>query len=129
MPWTMGAFAVATLSMVGVPPTVGFLSKWYILLGALETEQMVAVAVLVISTLLNAAYFLPIVYCAFFGMPPAYGDGTDQGGGPAGHDATHGEAPFPIVLALTVTAAGTVLLFFWPDLQLTLAQQVGEAAR
>ena len=39
MPWTMGAFAVATLSMVGVPPTVGFLSKWYILLGALETEQ------------------------------------------------------------------------------------------
>ncbi len=129
MPWTMGAFAVASLSMVGVPPMAGFLSKWYMLLGALETEQMVAVAVLVISTLLNAAYFLPIVYYAFFRMPPAHGGGTDHDGDSAGRDAPHGEAPFPIVLAVTVTAAGTVLLFFWPDVPLTLAQLVGEAAR
>jgi len=67
MPWTMAAFAVASLSMIGVPPTVGFLSKWYLLSGALETGQGVAVAVIVISTLLNAGYFLPIVYRAFSG--------------------------------------------------------------
>ncbi len=129
MPWTMGAFAVASLSMIGVPPTAGFLSKWYMLTGALETQQMVAVVVLVVSTLLNAAYFLPIVYRAFFRVSPAHGGGQDHGEHRDGHDAPHGEAPFPIVLALTVTAAGTVLLFFWPDVPLALALQLGEAAR
>jgi multicomponent Na+:H+ antiporter subunit D len=124
MPWTMGAFAVASLSLIGVPPTVGFLSKWYMLLGALETGKLVAVAVLVASTLLNAAYFLPIVYRAFFREPPA-------GGGDAAHgnaDTGHGEAPFPIVLALTITAAGAVLLFLWPDVPLALATRLAEAA-
>jgi multicomponent Na+:H+ antiporter subunit D len=122
MPWTMGAFAVASLSLIGVPPTVGFLSKWYMLLGALETGTMLAVAVLVASTLLNAAYFLPIVYRAFFREPPAIGNGAARGS--AGAD--HGEAPFPIVLALTITAAGTVLLFVWPDVPLALATRLGE---
>ena len=123
MPWTMGAFAIASLSLIGVPPTAGFLSKWYMLIGALETGQLVAVVVLVISTMLNAAYFLPIVYRAFFRVAPAPAEGDAHG-----HD-DHGEAPFPIVLALGVTAAGTVALFFWPEVPLTLALVLGEAAR
>ncbi len=65
MPWTMGAFAVGSLSMIGVPPTVGFLGKWFMLLAAVGTGQWFAVGVIVISTLLNAGYFLPIVYRAF----------------------------------------------------------------
>jgi multicomponent Na+:H+ antiporter subunit D len=115
MPWTMGAFAVGALSMIGVPPTFGFVSKWYILLGALDSQQMVFVAVIVASTLLNAAYFLPIVYAAFF-------RGSRAVGAAAADD--HGEAPLPIVLALVISAAGTVLLFFFPAPALELAHQI-----
>ena len=115
MPWTMGAFAIGAVSMIGVPPTFGFVSKWYILMGAFEAEQMFAVVVIVVSTLLNAAYFLPIVYAAFFRAPAEKSD-------PGGHEAEHGEAPGLIVLALVFTAVGTVLLFFFPGLALELAR-------
>lgn len=111
MPWTMGAFTIGTLSMIGLPPTAGFISKWYLLHGAWTAESKFAIAVLVLSTLLNAGYFLPIVYRAFFRKPPEH---TDDGHG--GHHSDHGEAPLPIVIALTGTALGTLLMFFQPDL-------------
>jgi multicomponent Na+:H+ antiporter subunit D len=111
MPWTMGAFAIGALAMIGVPPTAGFLGKWFILAGAMQTANWVAVAVIILSTLLNAAYFLPIVFRAFFRAP------ADQG-----HEHKSGEAPWPIVAALTVTAAGTVLMFFSPGIPYALAQ-------
>ncbi|MDP6563845.1 MAG: monovalent cation/H+ antiporter subunit D family protein [Alphaproteobacteria bacterium] len=116
MPWTMGAFAVGALSMIGVPPAAGFLSKWYMLLGALQVEQFFAVAVIVVSTLLNAAYFLPIVHAAFL-KPEASGGQEPTGPG-------HGEAPLPIVLALVTTAAGTLLLFLFPGPALELANML-----
>jgi multicomponent Na+:H+ antiporter subunit D len=112
MPWTMGAFAVGALSMIGVPPTAGFLGKWFMLTGAMETGQWLAVAVIVLSTVLNAAYFLPIVVAAFFRDPD--GDGAHE----------HGEAPWPIVLALTATAIGTVVLFCIPDVPLALSKMM-----
>ncbi len=115
MPWTMGAFAVGALSMIGVPPTAGFISKWYMLMGALNSEQMFAVAVIVLSTLLNAGYFLPIVYAAFF-RP------EDAPAGNPGHE--HGEAPLAIVIALVTTATLTVALFWLPDVALGLAGQL-----
>ncbi|MBA4176670.1 MAG: cation:proton antiporter [Leptothrix sp. (in: Bacteria)] len=114
MPWTMGAFAIAALSMIGLPPAVGFVSKWYMLSGAMAAQHWPAVAVIVVSTLLNAGYFLPIVYRAFFVAPPKHGHGNDH---------SHGEAPLPMVLALCATAAATVLLFFLPDVPLALARQ------
>ncbi len=110
MPFTMAAFAIGALSMIGLPPTAGFVSKWYILSGALETQQMFAVGVIVLSTLLNAAYFLPIVYSAFF-KPE-----KEKPSHP------HGEAPMAVVIALSLTALGTVLLFFFPDVPLGLAK-------
>ncbi|HSN80696.1 MAG TPA: proton-conducting transporter membrane subunit [Rhodoferax sp.] len=113
MPWTMGAFSIAALSMIGLPPAAGFISKWYMLSGAMASEHWLAVTVIVLSTLLNAGYFLPIVYRAFFVAPLA---------DPHGHP--HGEAPLPMVIALTATAAGTVLLFFFPDVPLALARQM-----
>jgi len=113
MPWTMGAFAIGALSMIGLPPAAGFVSKWYMLSGAMASEQWLAVGVIALSTLLNAGYFLPIIYRAFF-IAPAH----DQ------HDHPHGEAPLPMVIALTATAAGTVLLFFLPDVPLALAKQM-----
>ncbi|MDX1374870.1 MAG: monovalent cation/H+ antiporter subunit D family protein [Burkholderiales bacterium] len=109
MPWTMGAFTVGALSLIGIPPCIGFVSKWYMLQGVFAAELYMVAAVLLASTLLNAAYFLPIVYAAFFRAPSG---------------APHGEAPLPIVIALTLTAAGTVALFFAPELPLALAQAV-----
>ena len=114
MPWTMTAFTIGAVSMIGLPPSAGFISKWYILMGAMETEHIFAIIVLITSTLLNAGYFLPVVYRAFFRAPPA--------------DASHGEAPLPIVIALAITAGGTVVLFFIPDLPLALAETLAQAA-
>jgi multicomponent Na+:H+ antiporter subunit D len=114
MPWTMGAFAIGALSMIGLPPTAGFLSKWYLLLGAWESGAMLALAVVVASTLLNAAYFVPVIHAAFFKPLPAGA-------------AAHGEAPWPVVVALVATAVGTLAMFFAPEVPLALARAVGEA--
>src|SRR6185369_15324266 len=69
MPFTFGAFGIASLSMIGAPPVGGFISKLYLLVGALDAHSIGIVVVLITSTLLNAAYFVPIVYRGFFGTP------------------------------------------------------------
>ena len=69
MPWTMGAFTVAALSFIGMPLFAGFITKWYLSLGALESGSWWFLIVMVASSMLNAAYFLPIVYLAFFKAP------------------------------------------------------------
>jgi multicomponent Na+:H+ antiporter subunit D len=103
MPWTMTAFAIGTFSIIGLPPTGGFVSKWYILLGTLQAQQPVMAAVLIISTLLSAAYLLPVIYTAFFQAPETSGM------------PTHGEAPLPILLALVASVALTFLMFFFSE--------------
>lgn len=110
MPITMIAFAVGAFSMIGVPPTAGFLGKWFMLSGAVSTEQWFAVGVIVLSTLLNTAYFLPIIYRAFFVAPEVRGD--------------HGEAPLPILIAISATAIGTILLFLFPGVAYDLTKQM-----
>ncbi len=65
-PLPMVAFTVGALSMVGVPPLSGFASKWYLGIGALEEGQPVFLAVLLVSSVLNALYYLPVVVAAFF---------------------------------------------------------------
>ena len=125
MPWTMAAFALGALSMIGLPPTAGFISKWYILQGALQSGQTIAIGVIIVSTLLNAGYFLPIIYAAFF-RDPAGPERRAVGAQatPTDGDAAHGEAPLAIVLALMVSAIGTVFLFFFPGPLLELARQL-----
>lgn len=113
MPWTMAAFAIGALSMIGLPPAAGFVSKWYMLSGAVEGAHWVAVAVIIGSTLLNAGYFLPIVHRAFF---------RPLGAEDLAHP--HGEAPLAMVIALTLTAAGSVALFLAPEVPLALAQKM-----
>ena len=87
--------------MIGVPPTGGFISKWYILGGAIQDDNYLALATLVASTLLNAAYFLPFIFAAFLykeDVKPA---------------KEHGEAPWPMVVALTFTALLTFAFFIF----------------
>lgn len=71
MPWTMGAFTIGALGMIGLPPMAGFISKWYLALGGLEHGSAWVLVVLLASTLLNAAYFLPVLYRAWFVTPAA----------------------------------------------------------
>lgn len=66
MPWTMGAFTVAAFGMIGVPPLAGFISKWYLGIGALQSGHVGMLVVLLLSSVLNAGYFLPIIYRAWF---------------------------------------------------------------
>lgn len=66
MPWTMTAFTLGALGMIGVPPMAGFVTKWYLAMGAWEASQPWVIGVLVASSLLNSAYFLPILYAAWF---------------------------------------------------------------
>lgn len=100
MPLTMAAFTIGALSMIGMPPLAGFVSKWYLIQGTFEAHQVIVVAVILISSLLNAGYFLPIVHAAFFRKAPP------------GESEKHGEAPPFMLVPLTVTAAGVLILFF-----------------
>ncbi len=113
MPWTMAAFTIGALSMIGVPPTGGFVSKWFILAGAFQSDNYIAIFTIILSTALNAAYFLPIVFAAWFS--------SEDSGAKA-----HGEAPLPIVLALCTTALATLGFFFFNQPVLELESQLVE---
>ncbi len=115
MPWTMGAFAIGALAMIGLPPTAGFIGKWLMLSGAMQSGNWLALLVMIVSTILNAAYFLPIVFRAFFAEP--VGDG---------HEHSIGEAPWPILFAIAITATATVILFFMPNVPYALATRMIE---
>jgi len=69
MPLTMGSFSIAAIGMIGVPPLAGFISKWYLSLGAVESGHHWILGVLAVSSLLNAAYFLPILRTVWFDLP------------------------------------------------------------
>ncbi len=112
MPWTMAAFTVGALSLIGVPPLAGFTSKWWLAVGSIEAQQPMLLIVLLSSTLLNAAYFLPILYKAYFEAPAG------------GESAVWQEAPWTMVVPLLLTAAVTVMLGLYSEPFLTLAKQV-----
>ncbi len=104
MPITFAAFFIGTLSIIGLPPFGGMWSKWYLALGAVETTQLLLLAVLMISSLLNIIYLLPIPLRAFFSKP-------DNGE----HYTKIAEAPKPILLAMIITSTACIILFFYPN--------------
>ncbi len=110
MPVTMTAFLIGSLSIIGLPPTGGFISKWYLVLGTLEGDQMIMLFVLLTSSLLNAAYFMPVFYKAFFC--------TEE---EAMFEKKVGEAPLMCVVPLVITALISFVLFFAPQPFLNLA--------
>jgi len=66
MPVTMGTFAIGAMGIAGIPPLVGFISKWYLGLGSLEAHEIIFLFVLILNALLDIAYFFPIIYRSFF---------------------------------------------------------------
>jgi len=102
MPVTMGAFLIASISIAGLPPLAGMWGKWYLAVGALDSGYAMLVGVLMVSTLLNIAYLIPIPIRAFFG-------------GGAEPKKPLKEAPIPCLLAIITTATLCVILFFFPS--------------
>jgi multicomponent Na+:H+ antiporter subunit D len=111
MPWTMAAFAVASLSLVGIPPASGFVSKWYLALGSVQRGSVWLLGVLLVSSLLNAAYLGPVVFKAYFEEAPDLAP-----------DAVF-EVPW-MVIPLVLTALASLLLGVYPDPVLKLAGRV-----
>lgn len=101
MPLTMAAFVLSGLSVVGIPPTCGFFSKWYLVLGAIDSKQWLFVAVLLASSLLNAILFFRVIEKAYF-EPVRDEDATDQK--PAEID----EAPLSILIPLLIMTVGVL---------------------
>jgi multicomponent Na+:H+ antiporter subunit D len=105
MPLTMAAFTIGAFGMMGLPPTAGFISKLYLGMGGVQAGQHWIVAVLVASSVLNAAYFLPIIYRAWFEAPPPRTAAH-------AHDSTSGwlagEAPWLLLGPALFTAALSV---------------------
>ncbi|MBU1745232.1 MAG: monovalent cation/H+ antiporter subunit D family protein, partial [Proteobacteria bacterium] len=102
MPWTMGAFTVAAIGLAGIPPVNGFISKWQLGLGSLQAGEALPLAILVLSGILNAGYFAPIISRAFFKTPTV--------------PYEHGEASYAMVIPLLITALLSILLGLYPDL-------------
>ena len=111
MPYTMGAFVIGALGIIGLPPLGAIWSKWYLTLGVIGNEYWSILGVIVVSTLLNIAYLLPIPIRGFM-------DGDEQKG-----SKEISEAPLACLLAIGVTSAGCVALFFYaPELLKLLAE-------
>lgn len=110
MPFTFSAFLIATVSIIGLPPGGGAWSKYFLALGAVDSGKAFLMATLMISSLLNIVYLVPIPILAFMAPPK-----TDNDGGAA---EVHGgwqikEGPMFCVVPLCITAVGSVLLFFF----------------
>jgi len=116
----MAAFTIATLSMIGIPPVSGFITKWYLVIGSMERHSFAILAVLLASSFLNAAYFAPIVYKAFFKMEnsEAVNNNHDL------HQHDEVKENLLLVVPLFLTAIVSVVLGLYPDFIVQLAKMV-----
>ncbi|MEX2455624.1 MAG: monovalent cation/H+ antiporter subunit D family protein [Rhodospirillaceae bacterium] len=113
MPWTMAAFVGAGLSLIGIPLTAGFVSKWYLILAALEKGWWFVAVLIVISSLIAVVYVWRVVETAYFRDPPE--------GAPA-----VSEAPLSLLLPAWLLVAGNVWFGIDTSLPLGLAQRAAE---
>jgi len=124
LPWTMAAFAIGALSIIGLPPTVGFVAKYFLFVGAVEAGQWVVLVVLSASTVLSAAYYLRILRSAVFDAPAAIAaGGSGETVGPL-RTPTVTEPGALVVGPMLVTAAVTLLLGIAPGWLLDLIRVV-----
>lgn len=119
MPFTFIAFGIATLSIIGLPPLGGAWSKWQLALGAAETGQVILIAILMISSLLNVSYLIPIVVRGF--LPDTSSDHSIPASEP---DWKIEEAPLLCVVPLCATALICIILFFLADSIYTFLQPI-----
>ena len=115
MPVTMGAFVVASLCIIGLPPLGGAWSKWYLATATVDAGEWALLGVLLVSSLLSIAYLLVVPLRAF---SPAAGEEAE------GAASEIREAPMPCLVAIVITAAGCLALFVYPNPFFDLVNQV-----
>ena len=117
MPITFAAFLIGALSIIGLPPMGGSWAKYYLMLGAVEADKAILMGVLLVSSLLNIAYLLPIPARGFFMKPPQDWSDEDRVSGHVSRMSRAGikEAPAFMLVPLSFTALGTLVLFFTAD--------------
>lgn len=152
MPFTMSAFFLGSVCIIGLPPMGGSWSKWYLAMGSIHADQYIFVIVLMISSLLSIGYLMPVVVKAFFYEPSPddhhHGHGhDDHGHDDHGHDdhgdddhghgdhaaapagegfwANISEAPLLCVVPLCLTAAGCIAMFFYAEWFYDLLNLIG----
>jgi len=127
MPWTMVAFLLGSLSIIGLPPFGGAWSKWFLVLGAADRHQAFFVAVLMLGSLLAIGYLMPVVVRAFFAQPaaPAADPAASR---PAPGIRRFDQAPLLCVLPPCLTAAGCLALFLFADTIADFLRPILEAA-
>lgn len=103
MPFTMGAFTISALSMIGVPPTCGFFSKWYLILGALDAGNFIFVAVILIIGLFNAILFFRVIENIYFKHSSSHDGRIDE-------IISRDEAPLTMLIPILIMASGIILL-------------------
>ena len=113
MPLTMMAFLIGSLSIIGLPPMGGLWSKWFLVMGTLEAQYYIPLLVLLISSLLNVAYLLPIPIRGFLSEPETTSNGIH-------------EAPLPCLIAMAITSMGCLALFFYPQPVYELMQSIAK---
>ncbi|HDS16178.1 MAG TPA: monovalent cation/H+ antiporter subunit D family protein [Proteobacteria bacterium] len=113
MPITMMAFGIASLSMIGVPPSSGFVTKWFLALGSMDLKSIGLLIVLLASSLLNAGYFVPIFHKAFFGKPLLADEGLSG-------SLENQPMIMLMVVPLLITSIISVVLGVYPDLFLRI---------
>ncbi len=106
MPITMGAFTIAAAGLIGLPPVAGFITKWYLMVGAMEAGQPFFVFVLLLSSLLNATYFVPPIYIAYFHKS------KDE-------SIEYNEAPLWLLVPLVITALFSLGFGIFPNMPYT----------
>lgn len=99
MPFTMAALFVSAVSIVGVPPTAGFFSKWYLLLGTIYAKKWIFAGAIIFSSLVNAVIFFRILEIVYFKKPP--------------HTGQIKEAPMSMLIPILITAAGILIIGFY----------------
>ena len=112
MPWTMAAFTIAALSFVGLPLFAGFATKWYLSLGALQADAWWFVVVMLVSSVLNAAYWFPIIHLAYFKTAETAAAGDDRAAREpeAEPRSLRREAPLTLLVPILICAAYVILL-------------------
>jgi len=111
LPWSMAAFTLAALSMIGLPPTAGFFSKWYLALGAIDKGNWVFLGVILLSSLLNAVYFFRILEKVYLGTPSAQGaEGAPSPKSNKGEGFVAGEEEYALMIPAVVLSFSLLLL-------------------
>ncbi|NVJ91553.1 MAG: monovalent cation/H+ antiporter subunit D family protein [Methylocystaceae bacterium] len=112
MPWTMGAFVVGGLSLIGVPLTVGFVSKWYLINAAMEADMMPVAALILLSSLLALVYVWRVIEVAYFRAPKT--------------ESNIKEAPLSMLIPLWIMAGASIYFGIDTDMTLGVAELAAE---